>query len=121
MAISKHQLSPRQYLMASGFGDWVVKIEANIPDYMWESLFEYIVDGTPTGDFLRAVLTNEPWKTVMAKADDDNQKALHLYWRVVVNAMPNQCQGSSKNYNSWINMGGLRGMQAAQPKEEENE
>ena len=72
-----------------------------IPDSTMDSLKRYIEDGVPTGDFLRAVLSNDLFEAC-GRADDFNAAAL---WHIVAwiyNEAPRQCHGSPEAVDSWL-------------------
>ena len=70
-----------------------------IPEYTMESLREYLLEGTPVGGFLRAVLENDLFGAV-GRADPENQAALPKIVALIYNVFP----GSSRNYEEWLAM-----------------
>ena len=66
-----------------------------------EKLDNYAQHGTPTGDFLRAVLSNDLMEAV-GRADDYNITTVHSICGYVYNELPSRCHGSPEIYRSWI-------------------
>lgn len=66
-----------------------------------ESLDRYVRDSTPTGDFLRAVLSNDLMQA-MARADDENRRDLFDICDYVYNDMPSGCHGSPEIVKAWL-------------------
>ena len=79
-----------------------------IPDYMHSPVLLYITKGIPTGDFLRAVISND-LKTAVGRADDENIKALAAYVSFFYMNAPSGCWGSPQAYDAWLSSGGLYG------------
>ena len=71
-----------------------------IPSYMWDGLVDYIVDGIPTGGFLRAILTND-LKAACYAADDANKGCIYDYVFFLVNHAPAACWGSPERVKHW--------------------
>jgi len=72
-----------------------------IPLGILEGLSCYVVDGRPTGDFLRAVLTNDFTGSV-CRADEASQEAFVNIAKFVVNELPSVCWGSVEAVDAWI-------------------
>ena len=72
-----------------------------IPQGTMNSLIRYRDHGYPTGDFLRAVLSNDLMEAI-GRADVNNRIALSEICVFVHNEMPSQCHGSRKKYMAWI-------------------
>jgi len=81
-----------------------------IPEYMKESLREYVQRGVPLGGFLSAVVSDE-FLEAFKRADDGNTAIMHQYACYVYNEMPMGSHGSREIYKSWIDEGGLEGME----------
>ena len=84
-------------------------IEVGVPGHIVEGLARYVVEGKPTGSFLRAVLTND-LRGAFQRADDVNLKAIPeivgaIYWET-----PIGCNGSPEKVDAWIAKGGLMGL-----------
>lgn len=71
-------------------------------------LDRYVTYGTPTGDFLYAVLCND-FKTALGLADDENFANIQAYANYLYNEVPMTCQGSKERVEAWIKNGGLKG------------
>lgn len=80
---------------------------AEIPDYMQEPLLAYVNTGRLTGDFLRAVLSNNLFDAV-GRADSTNLPLIPLYVRWLYNRAPIGCYGSPKVVEAWVKQGGLK-------------
>lgn len=65
-------------------------------------LDRYIHDRTPTGSFLRSVLTNN-LKEACGRADKRNQPYLCLYVQYLYNEAPGECWGSELSVQEWLN------------------
>lgn len=66
-----------------------------------DSLRRYIEDGTPTGSFLRSVLSND-LRAACERADSENR---YLLWDIVCwiyNEAPAACWGSPETVDAWI-------------------
>jgi len=72
----------------------------DIPAYMQSSFADYILEGTPTGGFLYAILTND-LKSACNKADDTNKHRIYEYVRFLFNVAPMNCWGSVENVTKW--------------------
>jgi len=73
----------------------------NIPENVKASLDRYVMNGIPTGDFLRAVLSNDLFEAV-GRADMDNQHNLVSICQYIYNYCPSTCHGSLKKVDEWI-------------------
>lgn len=86
--------------------------EYRIPGYMREPLLAYVVSGRrDTGDFLRAVLSND-LKGAVGRADSANETLLVGYVRWLYNWAPGGCWGSAERVEAWQRAGGLLGVPA---------
>jgi len=74
-----------------------------IPRGVKASIDAYVDDGRPTGDFLRAVLSNDLMEAV-ARADEYNRIALADICVYIYNFTPNTCHGSADIVNNWIKL-----------------
>ena len=72
-----------------------------IPEYTTDSLKRYVEQGIPTGDFLRAVLSNDLMEA-MGRADENNRAALWDICCYVYNEMPSTSHGSPQRVDEWI-------------------
>lgn len=81
---------------------------AEIPDYMQDSLLRYVRTGQLTGDFLRAVVSNDLFNAV-GRADRTNLPLIPLYVRWLYNRAPLGCYSSPALVAEWIRNGGLAG------------
>ena len=75
-----------------------------IPDRILKSLHRYSTDHVPTGDFLRAVLSNDLFGAVR-RADDESLKAIGEICKHVYNELPAECWGSREVVAKWIEQG----------------
>lgn len=78
-----------------------------IPARMMEGLTEYIENGRPTGDFLRAILSND-FMMATGRADEENIMNLPAYASYLYNHAPVGCYGNKKAYKEWIEKGGMK-------------
>lgn len=83
-----------------------------IPYHMRDGIVDYIMDGRETGGFLRAVFCNQ-FVQSFQRADVANLKVLDRYVRLLMD-VPSPCQGSEREYEEWIKVGGLRGSRVRQ-------
>lgn len=88
-----------------------------LPGHIRDGVLRYIEQGVPTGDFLRAVFSND-LKGAVCRADSTNQRAIVEIVQFMVWYAPAVCQGSPERYENWIEIGGLEG-RAKQPAEQE--
>jgi len=77
-----------------------------IPLGIKEKIDRFVEKGIPTGEFLKAVLTNNLYEAFNTSDDVESD---HLYDVVmyVKNHTPPKCHGSVGNYWSWAEGGGL--------------
>jgi hypothetical protein len=66
-----------------------------------DALNRYVVGHVPTGDFLRAVLSNNLIES-FAHADDENARAMHEITKYIYNMMPSRCWGSPEKVKAWL-------------------
>jgi hypothetical protein len=76
-------------------------IASGVPEHLWEGLTEYIAARRPTGDFLRAVLSND-LRGAIGMADEVSGPALPGLMRFLVNECPSQAWGSSALVAAWL-------------------
>ena len=79
------------------------KYALKIPPDILEGLAQYVVDGRPTGDFLRAVLTND-FTGSACRADEASQEAFVDIAKFVIKEIPAACWGSAKKVDAWIDV-----------------
>lgn len=72
-----------------------------IPRRIREGLDRYACYGVPTGDFLRAVLSNNLMEAV-GRADDDSLAAIQSICQYVHNALPGVCHGSPEKVKAHV-------------------
>ncbi len=72
-----------------------------IPQRTLDALDRYVNEGTPTGDFLYAVLTNNLMDS-FARADEGNRAALFEICQYVYNELPFSCHRSKEKVEAWI-------------------
>jgi hypothetical protein len=72
-----------------------------------DALNRYVVGHVPTGDFLRAVLSNNLIES-FAHADDENARAMHEITKYIYNMMPSKCWGSPEKVKAWLDDGEKR-------------
>jgi hypothetical protein len=76
-------------------------IASGVPEHLWEGLIEYITARRPTGEFLRAVLSND-LKEAVGRADDASGPALGALVRFLYNFCPAPCWGSPRAVKAWL-------------------
>lgn len=81
----------------------------HIPEHCWDGMYDYIVCGIPTGDFLKAVLTNDLMEACK-RADNTNQRKLFDYACYLHNYAPGACFGSEEAFDGWVKKQGLIGL-----------
>lgn len=70
---------------------------------------DYVFFGTPTGDFLRCLFSND-LIGVFSHADTTNRANIELWSSWIFNNTPSDCWGSAQIYSDWIHRGGLIGI-----------
>jgi hypothetical protein len=73
-----------------------------LPDNLMKSLHRYIIERCPTGDFLRAVLSNNLFEAC-GRADKSSIAALHAIVGFIYNHAPSNCHGSPEKVKAWLN------------------
>lgn len=71
-----------------------------VRDDMKEALIRYLVYGVHPGGFLFAVLANDLFEAA-GRADEDNQKALFEYAKLIYNELPMGSYGNEHVVNEW--------------------
>jgi len=71
-----------------------------IPQHTREALLRYLNLGIPTGDFLKAVLTNKLYEA-FEKADRENLTALPYIVKWLNINVPTICFGSEERFKEW--------------------
>lgn len=77
------------------FNEFVVRAD------MVEALWEYVHQGVPLGDFLRAVVCNDLVEAC-GRADDGNVRNMPAFAAYLYNEMPQGSWGSAEAYERWI-------------------
>ena len=89
-----------------------------IPDHLISGLANYVVNGRPTGGFLRAVISNDLVEA-MGRGTVDSIGAIRDIIIFFANCTPNGCYGSPAIYKAWVEIGGILGHMATQEKKHE--
>ena len=84
-------------------------VEWDMPDYMYEGLSKYLIDGQKPGDFLWAVLTND-FVGAVCGADGTNSQMLVEWARFIYNEIPSPAWKSEEAVREWISRGGYNGI-----------
>lgn len=79
----------------------------SIPEYMHEHVVNYIMEGYLDDNFLEAVLCNNLRDSAMY-ADENNQKCLFEWVRVLHNVLPCDAWGSKDKVYHWVVAGGYK-------------
>ena len=66
-----------------------------------DSIDRYVRDRVPTGNFLRAVLSNNLTQAFM-RADDESRRDLFEIARYCYNDIPANCWGSPEKVKAWL-------------------
>lgn len=74
---------------------------SGLPEYLRESMEDYIERGQEVGGFLYAVLTNDLSEAV-GRADDVNIERIPQIVRWIYNEAPSTCWGSKEKVKAWI-------------------
>jgi hypothetical protein len=72
-----------------------------VPIPLHDGLIEYIADRRPTGDFLRAVLTND-FRDAVSRADHDSRIRLFELVTFLNTYAPAPCWGSVTKVKEWL-------------------
>ena len=71
-----------------------------VPEYMWDGLERWFLEGVPSGHFLRALLDNDLMEA-FSRADGTNQRNMHNYALFLYNYAPRGSYGSPANCKAW--------------------
>jgi hypothetical protein len=77
-----------------------------IPGYMHGSIINYVRNGWPVGDFLRAIIEGDFYKAA-AHADEENFAVIGNYARFFFNCTPAGCFGQKGVVKEWNEHKGL--------------
>lgn len=80
-------------------------LDMQVPAHTMKALHKYINDQTPTGGFLKAVLSND-LKESVGRADDENLHNLPAIVAFLYNEAPSSCWGDKEKITAWLNKGG---------------
>lgn len=72
-----------------------------IPERMMDHIEAYIMEGTPVGGFLSAVICND-LSNAVGRADDENLRNLPAFVGYFYNKAPSECWGSKEKMQAWI-------------------
>uniref|UniRef100_A0A6M3K816 Uncharacterized protein n=1 Tax=viral metagenome TaxID=1070528 RepID=A0A6M3K816_9ZZZZ len=72
-----------------------------VPNYMRESVLNYIEHGIPVGDFLTAIICNNLKESYLC-ADENNLLNIPAYVNFFYNHAPSTCWGSKEKMDAWI-------------------
>lgn len=86
---------------------------SSIPVITLDSIARYVEKGIPTGDFLRAVITNDLYGAC-SRADQYNGKCLPQIVKYFYNQTPSGCWGSPDRHEKWLKHDGLAGVRRPQ-------
>lgn len=76
----------------------------DLPDYMVDGMWNYVVNHIPAGSFLMYLLQNDFINATM-KADSNNLKCLGNYGSFFFNVLPADCFGSREKVQKWLEKG----------------
>lgn len=79
--------------------------DSEVPPHIHGAIVRYIVDGTPPGGFLTAVICND-LRESFARADLDNREQLFEIVNFFYNHAPGKCWGSPDEMMTWEGMTG---------------
>lgn len=75
-------------------------VEHGVPQHLHSGLVAYVMDGRPTGGFLRAALENN-FVDAMCRAIDLDEVSLLAVAKWIFNEAPQRCWGSPGIVKSW--------------------
>jgi len=103
------ELRPMVKMWAEEFEEVIGRTEyETIPPRTLQALKRFVLEGTPTGGFLEAVLNDELF-LACASADQENSEALKDIVKLIYNHLPIGCWGRDEQYEEWREKGGLLG------------
>jgi hypothetical protein len=73
----------------------------------------YILNGVRPGHFLTALLSND-LRGTFERADDENQRHVLDYIKLLYNFAPQQAWGSKAKVDDWVTLRGWHGLEAQQ-------
>lgn len=76
-------------------------VQSVVPAGLHDGLIEYIATRRPTGQFLRAVLSND-LKEACGRIDVENRPFLYQIVFFLYNYAPGDCWGSPANVDAWL-------------------
>jgi len=80
-----------------------------IPTHMHDGIIEWILNGRPVGNFLRALFENDLAQAA-TRADASNRVLLYEYVMFLYNYAPAGCWGDDKLVEKWAAHRGLAGI-----------
>ena len=89
----EHDKRPSFLLKYSGYPE--------IPDHMQEAIWQYVNNYRFAGSFLYSVFAHELFDS-LARADDETEKILKSYVRLIYNELPMDCHGSFEKVDDWL-------------------
>lgn len=88
-----------------------------VPERLKTGLLHYVVEGQPTGDFLRCCLENRLYQSVI-RADPESLAALVQILACLYYDLPDRCWGSPDRVRDWLAWHAAeRAKVAAEPQE----
>ena len=72
-----------------------------VPEHMIDHFVGYVIDRTPPGDFMFAVLSNN-LRDSFAQADEVNRHAMFDIVNFLYNDVPGCCWGSPEAVEAWV-------------------
>ena len=79
---------------------------SQVPAHLHDGIVDYVIFGQEPGDFLRAVLNNDLFRSV-AQADAESLDGLPAVVAWIYNNAPARCHGSPENVLTWVLHNGL--------------
>lgn len=79
-----------------------------VPDHLWPGIRNFILDGSPQGDFLRFVFENNLLE-VACRMDEASHQRLGDLMRFMHNYAPDACWRTPAAVFQWVEAGGIRG------------
>lgn len=99
---------------------WRYRVKWNrIPEYMREGIALYVERGYRPGDFLYSILCND-LRGAAGHADDTNRYLLYDYVAFFHAFAPTGCWGGPSTVHSWIQAGGLEGLETTARQEQQD-